>query len=129
MRAMTLFTLVLIAIASSAAHSSSGEGTSYLLKPRLAQGDIASISLDLEVGGDMLFRTETEIKRLPLSVAGRLNYQQRIIAWSADPAEVTRSLRNYQTASATIQVDEKGCSPKLGNPERFPLNCPPQAGR
>jgi len=107
MRAMTWFTVALIAFISSADRCSSAEGKKYLLESHLSAGDVASVSLELEVGGEMLFREKEEIKRLPMSVDGSLSYQQQIIAWSADPAEIARSLRSYQTAVATLKVDEK----------------------
>jgi len=96
----------MIAVALTAARSSGEELKKYLLRSHLSPGETASVSLELEVGGEMIFREKTETKRLPVSVAGRLSYQQQIVAWSADPAKIARSLRNYQTASATIRVGE-----------------------
>jgi len=115
MRATTWFTLALalIAVATSSSHSSGKEVEKYLLKSRLSPGDIARVSLKLELGGDMIFREESETERLPVSVTGRLIYQQQIIAWSADSAGVARSLRNYQTASANIKVDKKNAERTL----------------
>ncbi|NOY30564.1 MAG: hypothetical protein GXP28_10435 [Planctomycetes bacterium] len=106
MRVIAWFTMALFAVASTAAISSGAELKKYLLQSLLSAGETASVSLDLEVGGEMLFRGDTETKRLPVSVTGRLSYHQQIVAWSADPAEIARSLRNYQTASATIGVQK-----------------------
>ena len=119
MRAMTWFTLALMAVASTASRSSSEEVKKYLLKPHLSPGDVASVSLELEVGGEMILREKGETKRLPMSVDGRLSYQQQIVAWSADPAEIARSLRSYQIAKATLKVDEKSEKRTLPGKQRM----------
>jgi len=119
MRVMTWFTLALIAVASSTARCSSEETKKYLLKPHLSPGETASVSLELEVGGEMIFRDKAETKRLPMSVVGCMSYRQQILAWSADPAEVARSLRSYQKASATFKVDKKSIKRTLPAKKRI----------
>ncbi len=114
----TLLTLTLAIAATNASRCSADETTKYLLQPRIAEDDTASISLELKVGGEMLFREKSEIKRLPLSVTGELKYDQQIIAWSAEPAEAARSLRNYQTASATFEVGKESLERNLPNEQR-----------
>ncbi len=118
-RSKILLAVVLGTITSTLPTLAAEEGATYLLKPNLAQGETARIALDLEVGGEMLIREATEIKRLPLSVDGHLSYQQQILAWSADTAEVCRSLRRYQTASATIRVEKNASQRSLPSEQRL----------
>jgi len=118
MRTITWFTLALLAF-SSASPGSCGEAKKYLLKPLLSPGETASVSLELEVGGEMIFLDKTEPERLPMRVEGRMSYRQQIIAWSADPAEVARSLRSYQKASATFKVDKKSEQRSLPSKKRI----------
>ncbi|NOY41540.1 MAG: hypothetical protein GXP26_06855 [Planctomycetes bacterium] len=81
------------------------ESAQYLLQADLSPGDATVVSVDLEVGGDLIIRDEnSKEKKLPMSVAGTLKYQEQIVAWSTD---FVRSLRKYDQASATIQVDDR----------------------
>ncbi len=84
------------------------QAETYQLKPLLSAGCTSDVTIRLEVGGDMLVRSDGKIERLPLTVTGKLSYQEELIVWSADSDSVARSLRSYETASAMIQVDKGG---------------------
>jgi len=133
MRSSLLLLFVFALVAAPAA----AEETTFLLQPELKTGDSAMISVQLEVGGEMMVRqkaeTEVEISksktakadvRLPLSVVARLRYQQRMLAVpDASESEkgthsVARSLRHYLNASATIKIDEQGIERNLSERRR-----------
>ena len=109
---------LLMWVAHSSA-SSAGEEPAFLLAAELAAGDTSRVTVTLEVGGEMLVDEETGTKRLPLTVAGELEYTEQLVTWSADPAGVARSLRDYQTATAKIQVDDGGIHRKLPDSQRL----------
>ncbi len=87
------------------------EKPSYLLKANRDPDSTATVAVELEVGGETLTQEETEVQRLPVSVAGKLLYHERFIQWSPDPKQVTRSVRHYE--SATIKVEEEGTEQRL----------------
>jgi len=99
--------------------NSAAEVPTFLLAAELAAGDTTTVKVTLEVGGEMLVNEETGTKKLPLTVAGELQYTEQLLAWSADPAHVARSLREYQTATAKIQVDDGGILRSLPDSQRL----------
>jgi hypothetical protein len=106
----------------------------YLLKPTLGSGHGAIIEVDLEVGGDLLVQENPNsdypdgktlpidpvIKKLPLSVVAKLRYQEHLLAWSTK--SVSRSLRYYDTAQATIKVGQEGLERTLPDTRRLVLS-------
>jgi len=91
------------------------EEAKYLLAAELADGDATEVKVTLEVGGDKLIIDEASgaVKKSPLTVAAELQYVEQLLAWSSsssesDSSEVTRSWREYQSATAKIQVEEEG---------------------
>ncbi len=99
--AFSFLTLVVVCLPLSL---EAEESTQYLLQADLSPGDATVVSVDLEVGGDLIMRDEnSKEKKLPMSVAGTLNYQEQIVAQSD---HLVRSLRKYSQASATIQVGD-----------------------
>ena len=108
--------LLLIGVAGP---SSAAEKATYLLAADLSKGDTSSVYVTLEVGGDMLVSDETGEKKFPLTVSGEQRYAEQLLAWSADSAVVTRSLRDYQSATAKIQVDEGGLLRELPAAKRL----------
>ncbi|MCA9230012.1 MAG: hypothetical protein KDA57_05145 [Planctomycetales bacterium] len=113
MRAIALIALALLGGLSALASSRGEESTKYLLRPALSPNEAAAVSVDLEVGGEMILRDEAEEKQLPMNVTGKLLFQEQLIAWSDSSDEASRSIRNYQTAKATIQVDKKSLDRSL----------------
>ena len=86
------------------------EAARYLLASDLTAGDTTRVQVTLEVGGDLLIAEEKsgETKKLPLTVSGQLNYTEQLLDWSDDAQQVTRSWREYESATAKIQVDKSG---------------------
>ena len=83
----------------------------YLLKSQQAAGNSTLVSVQLEVGGDLISLDEkTQEKKLPMRVAGDLEYRELVVACSDD---VVRSLRHYDRAIAKIDVDGKGIEKRL----------------
>lgn len=100
-----LFSIVLgAACAAGFAQSLRAEG--FLLEPDLDTRATSTVTVELEVGGDLVAQGEKTLETLPMSVVGRLVYQERPVKWSPHAKEVARSVRRYQEASATIKVKD-----------------------
>src|SRR5688500_15458044 len=85
------------------------ESEGYRLTPKLEKGDAADVSVTLEVGGELVVPDEAnEEARLPMSVVAKVAYEEQLVAWWADPAIASRSLRRYSDARATLKTAEKG---------------------
>jgi len=115
MRALSLSLLFLVSAVTS---SYAEKETTFLLAAELAAGDISTVKVTLDVGGEMLVNDKTGTKKLPLTVAGELQYTEQLLKWSSDSTEVTRSLRDYQSATAKIQVDTGGIQRELPEAQR-----------
>lgn len=86
----------------------SAETPKYLLKADLTSGKLSSVTVKLEVGGDMLVSSDKEgSQQLPLKVVGELKYREQLVCWSADPQSIARSIRQYDSAIAQIEVAEQ----------------------
>lgn len=112
MRFLTSCLLIFLGVGSP---GFAAEEAKFLLAPELVVGDTTTVKVTLEVGGDMLVTEEESgaVKKLPLTVAGELKYTEQLLAWSVDSAEVTRSWREYQSATAKIQVEKGGIQREL----------------
>lgn len=99
----------------------------YMLKAELAPGDAAHVTVKLEVGGELIMPTEKDAtdekveKKLPTRVLGNLDYQEQLVAWSADPNAVARSIRDYKTATAKFDVEDQTTDRTLADDERLML--------
>lgn len=105
----------------------------YLLNPALEAGHGAIIEVDLKVGGDLLVQDDanpdyTDDKtppiepvemKLPLSLVAKLRYEEYLLAWSTK--SVSRSLRYYDTAQATIKVGPESLERTLPDNRRLVL--------
>ncbi len=85
----------------------------YLLAAELAEGDTSEVTVTLEVGGEMLLTEDNVKKQLPLTVAGELSYLEQLITWSPDANAIARSAREYQVATAKVQVEKGGLRREL----------------
>jgi len=93
------------------------QSDTYLLQSNPKVGDAVVVSVELEVGGDLITRDEKSVEsKLPMSVAGNLSYHEQLIASSA---EIVRSLRKYYSATATIQVDDHSVEKSLPAEQRL----------
>ncbi len=123
MRFLSSCLLLLVAVSTPCL---AAEEAKYLLAVELADGDATEVKVTLEVGGDMLVTDEASggVKKLPLAVAGQLQYVEQLLAWSSSSSksgssEVTRSWREYQSAAAKIQVEEGGIVRELPRAKRL----------
>jgi len=102
-----------------AAEKQPDEKPSYDLSATIRDGDAASVEITLEVGGDMLVTDDAaKSKKLPLTVKGELRYLEQLVAWSGETEAPARSLRQYEAATASIQVDEAGIVRELPASQR-----------
>jgi hypothetical protein len=85
------------------------------------------VTIEVEAGGHSLVRAEGDTKgtaepqRLPMSVTGKLQYDERtLVASSATtPAGEPLALRYYENAEAVIKVGDGGRTPKLADDRRL----------
>ncbi len=104
MRILMLCSLV-VAAASIQLGQAASEETKYLLQANLAVGNTTTVTVELEVGGDLITRDKNLVEeKLPMSVAGSLSYLEQLVASTGDSDGVVRSLRKYDEAKATIQI-------------------------
>ena len=92
--------------------------TGYLLKPSLRTDATTTVSIDLEMGGELLSHEEGEFESQPVSVAGKVLYHERLIEWSPKATQLARSVRQYEGASATIKVEQEGVQRTLPTERR-----------
>lgn len=80
------------------------------LTPQIAPGDAALVTVELEVGGELLVTNdEGKNQRLALSADADLQYEELLLgeADGAAPAAGARAVRHYRRASATIKTDQQ----------------------
>ncbi len=98
--------------------TSAEEETKFLLAAELADGDTSTVTVTLEVGGDLVAIEEKGTKKYPLTVAAELRYTEQLLTWTADADQPIRSFRQYETATAKTQVDEGGLQRELPESKR-----------
>ena len=122
MRSLLSCLLLSVIVASSAVAPSYGadaeETEKFLLASELADGATTNVTVTLKVGGDLIVSEEKGVKKLPLTVTGKLQYTEQLLAESTDLADPIRSLRVYETAAAKIQVAKRGIERELPEPKR-----------
>jgi hypothetical protein len=99
------------------------------LVPRIQPGDITQVTVELEMGGNLLVRTEDtekgtlgDSKELPVSVVGTLRYDDRCLeppTEDTDKKLSARAARYYDQAEATLKVDDGGEEPQLPDDRRL----------
>ena len=90
----------------------------YSLTPELNRNTTETVSVSLEAGGDLLVKENDQVDSQPMNVAGELRYHERIVQWSLASKEVARSVRKYESATATIQTGTKELQPELSENKR-----------
>ena len=80
---------------------------SYLLKPDLAPGDSWSASVKLQLGGERIKKRAGDTVKEPISVLGKLQYEEQIVRWIADSSEPVSSVRYYDLAAAKVEVEQE----------------------
>ncbi len=72
-----------------------------------------TVNISLEAGGNFISTEEGQTVSQPMNVAAQFAYHERMVAWSADSKAVARSVRQYDTASATIKYTDHQLQPTL----------------
>lgn len=122
MRCLRLLFMVAALLAFSAATASAADQQPlFPLVSGLQKDATAQVTIELNVGGEMLIQEEKQLQKMPLSVAAKLQYEERLLAWSPDGADPVRCLRYYNAASATIQVDKSEIQRRLPAKQRLLL--------
>jgi hypothetical protein len=80
------------------------------LESRARPGEVTHVELLLEVGGDLRVSEDGKVRPVPMSVVGKMQYDERIV--SRNDSETT-SVRSYSTAEAVIKLDKGSLKPVL----------------
>ena len=107
-RAVNLLSFLLLLSGWFAGATLPAQAESYLLKPSLRNHVTSTVSLSLEMGGELLSQEDGKLQSQPVSVAGKVLYHERLLKWSPEATELARSVRQYEEASATIKVEDVG---------------------
>jgi hypothetical protein len=86
-------------------------------RPSSQAGSFRQAKVTVEVEGKLKLNADgQELKHLPLKVQGELHYAERVLSQAKQWSDV-RLLRSYQTAQATIQLNQSDVKSAL-RPER-----------
>jgi hypothetical protein len=94
----------------------------YLLKAELPPGTASHVTVKLESGGDLLMPTEKDgTETLPMKLLCNLEYHEQLVAWTPEPTALARSIRQYGSAVAKIEVEDKVTNSQLADDFRLIL--------
>jgi hypothetical protein len=69
--------------------------------------ELTRITAKLEVRGDLKMKSAGKESTAPLTVVGKLRYDERVLAWGDSVTDESRSVRHYDEAEAHISIDGK----------------------
>lgn len=116
-RASKLRLTLVLAVAAFVFGRATGAGAAPVnLVPGDGTASATRVEVLLEVGGDLKVREKEQVKTLPMSVVGRLRYDERFVQ-QADEGRTATVVRSYATAEAAIKIADGTSNPKL-RPER-----------
>ncbi len=85
-----------------------------------SEGSLDRIDASLEVSGKLkVLDKENELKELKLAVLANLGYDERSLLVSISPKAPMRSVRNYDTATAAIEVEGEEVQSELRDDRRL----------
>lgn len=90
-----------------------------------AAGEISNVEVVLQIGGDLLLAkpgqtpANASVRKLPMSVAAKLQYDERTVALRNGGASSSRALRRYQSAKALVEIESGRLEPQLTEPHRL----------
>jgi hypothetical protein len=102
-----------------AANAAAAADATYVMQSGCQAGHLAHVKTRLEVGGEVILTDQGKPVRLPMSVVAKLEYDERILEWSAEAKGTRRSVRYYGDLAATIKIEEGGVEPKLRDSRRL----------
>jgi hypothetical protein len=88
---------------------------SYELVNGRRPDQISRVELTLEVGGELKVNRDNEDKPVPvkMNVNGKMSYDERLLRVSNDGQGVSKSVRYYQNAEATLKLGSTTLTPSL----------------
>ena len=92
---------------------------SYLLKSGSAVGQLTRIKADLEVGGDLKLLNGGKQVTAPMSVVGKVEYDEKLLEADAKSLANRRSIRFYTDTQATIKINKDVLEPDLRDSRCF----------
>jgi hypothetical protein len=112
-----------LALIIAAILHTSGAAEQIEMTPSAGANQAIRVSVEVEAGGHSLVRAEGDTKgtaepqRLPMSVTGKLQYDERFLAPASanTPAGQPLAFRYYDSAEAVIKVGDTGRTPKLAD--------------
>lgn len=91
----------------------------YSLKSAPVTGAIQQVQAVVEVRGDLLVQAGGgEQDKLPVVVAGKVTYDERLLAFDA-ASGLRRSVRSYRDASAEVKVGQGMATPQMNSERRL----------
>ncbi|MCS7306611.1 MAG: hypothetical protein NZ602_16075 [Thermoguttaceae bacterium] len=108
---------VFLLIQSGQAEQAKQQPNTYDLRPRRQVGQTDRVSLKLEVEGLLVVSEDPKHAKPKMKVTGQNLYDERLLAVDPKTGWPTRSVRYYQNAEATIQIEQETVRPQL-RPER-----------
>lgn len=91
----------------------------YELVSQPAAGQTVRVEVQIDVGGDLTLADEGKTRKLKMSVAGKLRYDEKVLLPDSANRLARRSVRYYDQASAVIKIDDGGAEPKLAKTRRL----------
>ncbi|MGE3240074.1 MAG: hypothetical protein AB7I57_03300, partial [Pirellulales bacterium] len=114
--------LLLLALVTPKSRAAEVAESTVDLTPRVSERDFAEVTVELEMGGTMKLREQSEKQAeerdLPMSVSAKLVYDEHRTAPTSG-ALATRSVRYYKEAGAVLKVDKSGKTPQLSDDRRL----------
>ena len=114
--------LILLVLVSPNFGAAGAAESNVDLTPKVAERDFAEVTIELEVGGSLRVRDQTDEapqdRNLPMSVSAKLVYDEHRVAPTSGTLP-TRSIRYYKDAAAVLKVDDTGLAPKLAENRRL----------
>jgi hypothetical protein len=107
---------LVLGVLSSAASSAA---PTYTLTAGGKPGDTARVEVLLEVGGDLKLVDDGKVKQLPMSVVGKLRFQEHFVDARPSGGGRARSLRRYERAEAVIKIEKETLSTGLRDDRRL----------
>jgi hypothetical protein len=116
--AVSLSSLSLVLAADKSATPPRQSGP-YQIRTTRSSGEVSRVEINLEYGGELKVQHGDKVNPLKMSVVGQLDYQERIVGYPASEEGSWRSVRHYDSATATLKIGQSGVKPSLRNERRL----------
>lgn len=119
----TLFLLLTASISTALAADKSptpvARSSSVQIRANRSSGEVSRVEISLEAGGELKVQHGDKVNPLKMSAVGQLEYQERVLVYPASEEGVWRSIRHYDSATATLKIGQGGAKPSLRNERRL----------